>query len=98
MNQQTWKCETRETLVANGKEKSVNISRPSPMEAVHSLSLDTRNLQVALVQLRRLIKNKEHRDDFSPAEWNDFVDCLQQALYIDHSVKRLLNSLDVVIE
>lgn len=98
MTQQTGRCENPEDLIANDKRKRVSINRPSPMEAVRSLSLDTRRLLVALVQLRHLIKDKEHRDDFSPAEWNDFVDCLQQAVYIDHSVKRLLHSLGVVIE
>lgn len=93
MNRPIWKYSTLDTLLVEEKKKVVYLDRPSPLEAVNSFWSDMRQVQIGLIEIGRVLQNKERRDDFSPDEWAYFVDCLQQILYIEHSARRLKKSM-----
>ena len=65
----------------------------TPQEAVGSLLQNTQQLQLHLTEIAALVSDKQNRSDFSAIEWDKLVDCLQQVLYIDHTVRRLLYSM-----
>ena len=81
------------SLDAARKRKVIAIRSQSPLEAVHGVWLEMRQLQSALIHIRRLLEHKEQRHEFSTDERDRLFDWLQQALYIEHSVKRLIHSI-----
>jgi hypothetical protein len=94
MKWQTRKHEASDIYSSAAKDKVIYTSL-TPQEAIHNLLVNTQQLQTCLGEVYCLISNKKRRNDFSASEWDKFVDCLQQALYIDHSVKRLLRSMKI---
>lgn len=75
------------------KNNIVYINPLTPQEAVGSLLQNTQQLQLHLTEIAALVNDKQNRSDFSAIEWDKLVDCLQQVLYIDHTVRRLLYSM-----
>lgn len=75
------------------QDNIVYINPITPQEAVGSLLKNTQQLQLHLAEIAALVSDKQNRSDFSAIEWDRLVDCLQQVLYIDHAVRRLLYSM-----
>ena len=75
------------------QDNIVYINPLTPQEAVGSLLQNTKQLQLHLTEIAALVSDTQNRSDFSASEWNRLVDCLQQVLYIDHTVRRLLYSM-----
>lgn len=71
----------------------LNAVNTDPASVLLKLVGEMAEAQAVLKRMLELAVNKNTREDFSPAEWAEFVRCLHEFLDVEHNVETLKISL-----